>query len=287
MSEVIMVIDAGHGGRDRFNQANGVVEADTTLVMAIACQKKLTRNGIGVGMTRTTDVDLDANKYGWVEWRDLKARCDFAHEVGAKYFVSIHTDGVDDPGPHGATSFCYQFGGDGERLARCIQARVVKHCDLYDRGVREANFAVLRDTKETTELSRLPQNLLGKPFYGDQSYGPAEVLAHMSYTSIPAALVEVGFHTNPVDAEKMKDRLWVIQAGEAVALGILDFLGIEDSDNKRDVTVEYFPVYFNSSTLEAVMVEGKGYMPIREVVELMKWSATGSKTPMSIAITTK
>ncbi|MFN3347288.1 MAG: N-acetylmuramoyl-L-alanine amidase, partial [Candidatus Bipolaricaulaceae bacterium] len=57
--EVVVVIDAGHGGHDPGAVLAGVQEKDVNLAIALLVQKKAQANGLRVVLTRNTDVYVD------------------------------------------------------------------------------------------------------------------------------------------------------------------------------------------------------------------------------------
>ena len=56
-----VVIDAGHGGADNGASGNGIIEKNLTLDISKYMYDRLKELGVPVKMTRTSDVDLDAN----------------------------------------------------------------------------------------------------------------------------------------------------------------------------------------------------------------------------------
>ncbi|MEW5891299.1 MAG: N-acetylmuramoyl-L-alanine amidase, partial [Pseudomonadota bacterium] len=173
------------------------MEADGTLAIAIYCRDALRAAGVNVVMTRETDRDLaPAGTYSQAQ--DLTNRAAVANSARADCFVSIHTNAAASASAHGTETFHYPGSATGERLARAVQSAVVAALGTYDRGVKSANFAVLRQT------------------------------------TMPAALVEVAFHTNLGEEALLKKPDFQRRAGEAVARGILDFFRV-DRERKEAV----------------------------------------------------
>jgi len=77
----LIVVDAGHGGRDNGASSHGIREKDVTLALAKKLKKELNYLGYRVVMTRTS------NKY-----LSLTQRTDFANAKKASLFISIHTN---------------------------------------------------------------------------------------------------------------------------------------------------------------------------------------------------
>lgn len=188
---MLVCLDPGHGGRDRANRGpTGYVEADGTLAIALYCRDALRAAGVNVVMTRETDRDL-APPGAYSQAQDLAARAQVANRAGANCFVSVHTNAAASAAAHGTETYHYPGSALGEKLARAVHAAVVSALRTYDRGVKSANFAVLRQT------------------------------------TMPAVLVEVAFHTNPGEEALLKNPDFQRRAGEAIARGILGFFRVD------------------------------------------------------------
>lgn len=194
---MLVCLDPGHGGRDPGSRGpTGYVEKNGTLAIALACRDALRAAGVNVVMTRETDRDL-APPGDYSQPQDLAARAAVANRARADCFVSVHTNAAASAAAYGTETYYYPGSTSGEKLARAIQAAVVAVLGTYDRGVKSANFAVLRQT------------------------------------TMPAALVEVAFGTNPGEEAKLKDPDFQRRAGEAIAQGILNYLGVREISSEK------------------------------------------------------
>ena len=153
-----IVLDAGHGGKDPGAKTFLTVEKDMALNIALQVREYLKRNH-EVIMTRQTD-----------EYVSLAERCRIANEAKADIFVSIHLNAHDDPRVNGIETFSFPGSQKGGALRNAIHRGVMQLLPGWtDRGTKEANFQVLRQTK------------------------------------MPAALVECGFITNQRDEQRIHD----------------------------------------------------------------------------------
>ncbi|MGK7926902.1 MAG: N-acetylmuramoyl-L-alanine amidase [Spirulina sp.] len=118
----------------------------------------------------------------------LSGRAAMANRAGSDIFVSIHANsaGRSRTQVNGAETFYY---ATGRRLAQNIQNRIIRDTGMKNRGVKQARFYVLR------------------------------------HTAMPAALVEVGFVTGRSDAAKLSSPRFRSQMAQAIANGILDYIG--------------------------------------------------------------
>lgn len=91
------------------------------------------------------------------EWYDtpLSIRAMKANDLNVDVFVSAHANayGTTWNAANGIETFVYMKSGEQYELAKKIQRNLVAATGLADRGVKAANFAVLRETKMTGVLA--------------------------------------------------------------------------------------------------------------------------------------
>lgn len=110
-----------------------------------------------------------------------------ANDWDADIFVSIHCNSAEAEEACGTETFAYALdGGEGEKLATCIQDQIVDVLNSVDRGV-----------KANPELFVL------------------------KYTGMPAVLVELGFISNEGDEALLTDRQ--DDFARAIARGVTDY----------------------------------------------------------------
>ncbi len=137
-------IDPGHGGSDPGAQGCGLSEAKINLQVSLKLRDLLKASGVTVYMTRETDVFVG-----------LSARASYANSKGVDRFASVHSNAG---GGTGIETFCMEGSSStslGYKMASAIQTQMLKVWPLPDRGVKKANFAVLRETDMAATLSEL------------------------------------------------------------------------------------------------------------------------------------
>lgn len=140
-----LVIDAGHGlPNDPGASYNGLKEAELTLKIAKKIKKKLKKYDVKVKMTRSTNKFLT-----------LTQRTNIANNWGADAFISVH---INSGGGTGFESFIYNGGtsSNTKTLQNKVHAAIMNEIDVRDRGKKQANFAVVR---QTTMPAILTENL--------------------------------------------------------------------------------------------------------------------------------
>jgi N-acetylmuramoyl-L-alanine amidase len=128
-----VVIDAGHGGRDRGAVWGGVRESDLNLRVAYRVESALKAKGYNVTMTRRSDVYVS-----------LSRRAQIANHYGNSIFVSIHFNASTLTSVRGAETF--YVGSRGSYLAKSIQSELVKNLQVRNRGYRYRRYSVLQQT---------------------------------------------------------------------------------------------------------------------------------------------
>lgn len=181
-----IVIDPGHGGSD----VGAVGPARTTekavnLAVAQKVKTLLERAGAKVIMTRQGDSDVYGPNASAVN--ELKARVTIANIRKADLFLSIHSDSFKSPGVGGSTTYYYRKSSYDALLARCLQASVAQTSGIQDRGILPANFYVIKRT------------------------------------TMPAALVELAFISNPNEEKLLNNALFQQKMAQGIVQGIDNF----------------------------------------------------------------
>ncbi|MFZ9738234.1 MAG: N-acetylmuramoyl-L-alanine amidase [Prochlorotrichaceae cyanobacterium] len=174
----LVIIDPGHGGPDPGAIGIGNIQ-EKQIVMDISQQVAglLQQQGIQVVLTRTGDYDLG-----------LEPRVDMAERANATIFVSIHANAISLSRPEVNGVETYYASAEGRVLASTILQRILNNIPMTNRGVKQANFYVIRRT------------------------------------SMPATLIETGFVTGIEDAPRLADPAFRRQMATAIAQGILEYL---------------------------------------------------------------
>lgn len=135
MYNKIIVIDAGHGGKDSGAVGNGLYEKTINLSVALKVKDKLNKIGFkNVYLTRSDDRFLE-----------LLDRTTFSNNKKADIFISIHCNSASNKDAVGVETYCYNISNN--KLAKEVQAGILA-TGAYnrDRKVKEAGYYVLKNT---------------------------------------------------------------------------------------------------------------------------------------------
>lgn len=137
-------IDPGHNysGADTGAVGYGLKEQDITVAIGVKLCDLLCRNNHTVKMSRTKITDIVANSLS----ESLSKRYNDANSWNADIFVSIHCNAANTKA-YGCETYCYSENTNAWNMASNVQEHLVKETELRSRGVKTANFAVIKNTK--------------------------------------------------------------------------------------------------------------------------------------------
>src|SRR5690625_1373438 len=144
---VKIFIDPGHGGQDPGASGHGLKEKNVVLEIALRVADVLTKNylGVDVQLSRTADTFIE-----------LEERASQANAWGADYFVSIHNNAFNGSA-HGFKSYIYHDHVSQTPKSKRVDVHQYIWSSLHvnDRGMKAADFSVLRNTSMRVILWRL------------------------------------------------------------------------------------------------------------------------------------
>lgn len=238
----VLVIDAGHGGRDAGALGKYSKEKNINLNVALAFGKYVERNNpdVKVVYTRKTDVFVP-----------LYERAEIANRNKADLFISIHTNALERG--RIARGFETYTLGDGRSNATKTNLEVAKrensvilleenyeqHYVGYDPNSPESNimFEFVQDrnlTKSIEFAKMLQKNVCRAASRPDKGVHQSN-LAVLRLTSMPACLVELGFITTADEEALLNDRNRLDQ----IAVGIYNAFVEYKNKNYNGISVPY------------------------------------------------
>jgi len=232
----IVVLDAGHGGKDPGNSYHGFVEKEialkTTLLVGELLEKE---KGFEIIYTRKSDTFIE-----------LSNRPKVANKAKADLFVSIHCNSVSNHGPEGTETFVMGLDRSDMNL------EVAK---------KENSVILLEDDYKQTYKGfdpKKPESMIGRVIAQEENL----------YNSINLASTiqdNFTFNLNRKSRGVKQQPLWVLDAavmpGVLIELGFLsnkaegEFLNSSEGQNKMakqiaQAIIKYKKEYFNETFLE-------------------------------------
>lgn len=138
-------IDPGHGGQDPGACFKDIREKDIALDVSLMLGELLTQSGLKVAYSRTIDTFIP-----------LTRRAQASNDFKADVFISIHCNAHSNTHARGLETFHHRTSSKGKALSAKVQKGILKK-ELYskNRGVKQANFYVLRKTNAVAILLEL------------------------------------------------------------------------------------------------------------------------------------
>ena len=221
--DIIIAIDAGHGGEDPGAIGHGGIY-EKKVVMSIA--KKLAaylkkEKGFQAKLIRTGDYYIG-----------LRERTKRARKSNADLFISIHADAFSSPKAKGSSVFALSQRGASSEAARWL-ADKENSSDLIG-GVGALSLddkedvlaGVLLDLSMTAslgmslELGQSVLNSMGGVSKLHKRKVEQAAFAVLKSPDIPSVLIETGFLSNPSEARKLKTSAYQRQMANAIFKGI-------------------------------------------------------------------
>lgn len=204
-SRPLVVIDAGHGGKDPGAVSGGRLEKDLVLDLALAVRDRLVEEGgIRVALTREDDTFLV-----------LQERPEIARRMNADLFISLHADSAADPSrAYGASIYTLSRDASSEAAARFANrennADILNGVVVRNQSDPVNDILVELSQRRVQDTSREFGQLIeregdGRHRFHSQTQRSA-ALAVLRAPDVPAVLFEVGFLTNPEDASRLSSQ---------------------------------------------------------------------------------
>lgn len=182
----VIVLDPGHGGDDPGTLGVGSTsEAENVLAIAQELKIMLEKAGAEVIMTRDSHESPALGSLGQAGGDQLAARVAAANRSKGQIYISLHNDWNDNSSVQGTSVYFYK--NQDLELAEALQNSLVRQLKSADLGVKRSNFYVLRNT------------------------------------SMPSALVEVGFLSNPREAALLAKASYRLDAARGLLVGIENY----------------------------------------------------------------
>lgn len=191
LQDTIIMVDAGHGGRDSGTYYGDILEKDINLEIAKELEKELTKYGAIVYMTRKRDVDLSSIYDSAKKRGDLYRRLLLIKEKKCDLYISIHINWYDDNTLRGAEVLYNSINKENKVLAQSIMNRFKKELDS-NRNIKTTDLYMYRNT------------------------------------TTPGVLVECGYLSNPTERKLLQKEEYQKRLAKTIIKGIIDFMRKEN-----------------------------------------------------------
>ena len=262
----VVVIDAGHGGKDPGNLGNGYKEKNIALKVAKVVGAELAkRKDMKVIYTRKTDVFIDLWKRG-----------DIANEAKADVFVSIHCDSHTS-NAYGAGTFVLGLRGNKQNLEIAKRENAVVFMEDnykerykgFDPNSAESviGLSLLQEENldKSLEIASLVQFNFAKKLKRNDRKVKQDNFQVLRETIMPSVLVELGFLTNKKEGRYLNSKTGQSQMGKAIATALIKYVNnlklntIDDSEIAIEETLQedslVFKIQISSGKNDAHIIQ--------------------------------
>jgi N-acetylmuramoyl-L-alanine amidase len=221
--DVVIAIDAGHGGQDPgASGRNGVREKDVVLAIARRLAAEVDAEpGMRAVLTRKGDYYVSHRK-----------RMQMAHDSSADFFISIHADSYRDSSAKGATVYVLSDKGATDEAALRLAQRenaadLIGGVSLADKDQMLAH--VLLDLSQSAALSASTaagqklitrMSTVGAMRRMQVQRAPFLVLKS---PDMPSLLVETAYISNPREEAGLRSAEHQAELAKALRAGIVDY----------------------------------------------------------------
>ena len=193
---VTVILDAGHGGKDGgASSTSGIVEKEIVLSVTKKLEDYLRLQGINVVLTRDGDYDLAAPEAKKRKTEDLSKRVQIMNGQENGIVVSIHANAITNSLWTGAQTFYDPKRLENKQLATAIMNSMKNNLETTTREAKSiSSLFILKNSK------------------------------------VPSTLVEIGFLSNPGEAEKLNTDSYQDEIAYSIYEGILYYLDNPDME---------------------------------------------------------
>ena len=240
----VVVLDAGHGGKDPGNRGNGFYEKNISLKVALLVGDILKRSNLKVIYTRKKDEFITLNK-----------RADIANKYQADLFISIHCDSHSS-NAYGAGTFVLGLHAN-ERNFRVAQKEnsvifleedYIQKYEGFDPNNPESVISLVLMQEEYLDQSILIASLIQNNFVKNlkrknRTVKQAGFLV-LRNTYMPSVLVELGFLTNKKEGSYLNSKKGQKDMSKTIADAIIRY---KNQISKGSTTISNDVILDNSN----------------------------------------
>ena len=220
----VVVLDAGHGGKDSGNRGNGYYEKKIALNIILQIGKILEKKpNIKVIYTRKTDVFVD-----------LIERARIANRADADLFISVHCDAHTSQA-YGAGTFVLGLHANQRNFEVAKKENSVifyeenyeENYDGFDPNNPESviGLTLMQETylnQSITAADAIQKSFVANLNRKDRTVKQAGFVV-LKYTYMPSVLVETGFLTNAKEGAYLNSSKGKLEMAQAISKAIINY----------------------------------------------------------------
>ena len=215
-----VVLDAGHGGDDHGAEGPaGLLEKELVLDVTRRLKARIESDGVRVVLTRDDDVYVP-----------LDERTAIANRVGADLFVSSHANAASARSARGVEIFFVALEASDDAARQLAERENAAFREASPASPDDPLASILGDLaaadqlRESDEFARLANKEVAALAASVPSRGVKQApFVVLMGVSMPAALVEIGFITNPAEERDLASPRYRDRVADALARAVFEF----------------------------------------------------------------
>jgi len=215
-----VVLDAGHGGDDHGAEGPaGLLEKELVLDVTRRLKARIESDGVRVVLTRDDDVYVP-----------LDERTAIANRAGADLFVSIHANAASARSARGVEIFFVALEASDDAARQLAERENAAFREASPASPDDPLASILGDLaaadqlRESDEFARLANKEVAALAASVPSRGVKQApFVVLMGVSMPAALVEIGFITNPAEERDLASPRYRDRVADALARAVFEF----------------------------------------------------------------
>ncbi|HEX4387825.1 MAG TPA: N-acetylmuramoyl-L-alanine amidase [Steroidobacteraceae bacterium] len=228
--DVIVAVDAGHGGQDPGAIGHGGTrEKDVTLAIARALAERIDGEpGMRAVLTRDRDE--------FIELRERIRRARVAH---ADIFISVHADSIADRSVSGASVYVLSVHGASSEAARVL-AEQQNAADLMGGVPLEGDLATVLLDATQNEIIGVSASAAERVVNALEGVGEVRKpqvqragFVVLKSPAIPSMLVETAYISNPSEERRLRSASQQTRLADAIATGVRSYFVLNPPDGTR------------------------------------------------------
>ncbi len=217
----LIILDAGHGGRDIGASNKNVVEKDLTLSMTRKLRDILKKMGYRVRMTRSRDKTMR-----------LKERTDYANRYKGDIFISIHVNAAPKKRTpkvkyEGITVFYLSTKNIKKRLRK--RRTHYKSKKRYSEKAAQQMISQWKSRHSKRLAIKVRKNIFKhlRKYYSVNDKGiKRQGFWVLLATTMPSILVETGYISHKKDLKRLQNSNYQRRLVEGIAKGVNSYFGL-------------------------------------------------------------
>lgn len=148
LSNYVIFIDPGHGGKDNGTSYNEILEDELNMKLSLILFEQIVNDGAICYLTRNDDYDLSSMYSKNHKLDDLNKRVKYIDESKCDLFISLHLNYYSNDNVNGLQTFYQKNNENSKKLAEIMQSHLNIE-NKRDKKCKLGDYYLLNNTHST------------------------------------------------------------------------------------------------------------------------------------------